>query len=141
MAHAPLPDNLLSRLHRTAQQDGLSLTRLFEKMLDAYLATRQQSETVDAIDSPKSAYAAQSLDPLYAEAAAFLKLHPSLLENYPNHYVAIYQGQLIDHDVNKLALYERIEETYPSEFVLMRPVQAQPEREFHFHSLRYIERI
>lgn len=81
------------------------------------------------------------LDSLDAENIAFQQLHASLLERYANQYVAIYQGKLIDHDRDKLALFQRIEEHYPNEFVLMRPVQEQPEREFYFRSPRYIERV
>lgn len=141
MAHIPLPENLLARLRRTAQQDGLTLPRLFERMLDAYQHAKNQAENRETAKGQEPEAETDSLDPIAAEATAFLKMHPSLVENYLNQYVAIYQGKLIDHDVNKLALYDRIEETHPNNFVLMRPVQAQPEREFYFRSPRYIERI
>lgn len=81
------------------------------------------------------------MDPLDAEILQFQQLHASLMKLYLNQYVAIYQGQLVDHDGDKLALFQRIEETYPNEFVLMRPVREQPEREFYFRSPRYIERV
>lgn len=81
------------------------------------------------------------MDSLDAEIVTFQQLHRSLVKLHANQYVAIYQGQLIDYDVDKLALLQRIEENYPNEFVLMRPVQEQPEREFYFRSPRYIERV
>lgn len=140
MAHIPLPDNLLSRLRHAAQQEGLSLTRLFEQMLELYLENHQRHEASEPVDD--AAIKNQSLsDPMHAEVAAFRRLHPELLENYPNQYVAMYQGQLVDHDADKLALYRRIEAAYPNDFVLMRPVLEQPEREFYLRSPRYIERI
>ena len=137
MAHIPLPNTLLSRLRQAAERDGLSLTRLFEKMLDVYLAHNNGAKTVGTLDN----HSAQSTDTIDAEANAFLELHPTLLQNYRGHYVAIYQGQLVDHDTNKLALYARIEAKYPDDFVLMRRVEEQPEREIHFRSPRHIERI
>lgn len=139
MAHIPLPDSLLSKLRRTAQNEGLSLTRLFEKMLDFYLESHQAREARkpnnNIVESPHA-----SSDPIYAEVAAFQNLHPELLKNYPNQYVAIYQGRLIDHDADKLALFKRIDATHPNQFVLMRPVLIHPEREFHLRSPRHIER-
>lgn len=140
MAHVPLPENLLSRLRRTAQQDGLSLTRLFEAMLELYLKDRHQPEQAENDDQDSSIHANSTPDPMQAEIEAFTELHSTLWQNYPNQYVAIYQGKLIDHDPNKLSLFERIEKSHPNEFVLMRPVQQQPTREFHFRSPRYIER-
>lgn len=141
MAQIPLPDKLLVQLRRTAQQDGLSLPRLFEKMLDAYLVSHRQVESQSSTGVPESIPEAALSDPIDREIAAFFELHPSLVNRYPGHYVAIYQGQLIDHDADKLALFTRIEEAYPDEFVLLRPVQEQPEREFYFRSPRYIERV
>lgn len=136
MAHIPLPDNLLSRLRHAAQQEGLSLTRFFEQMLDLYLENHQRRENFEPVDDAavKSRFLS---DPLHAEVDAFRRLHPELLESYLNQYVAIFQGKLVDHDADKLALYKRIEVAYPNDFVLMRPVLEQPEREFYFRSPRY----
>jgi hypothetical protein len=139
MAQIPLPDNLLARLRRTAQQDGLSLPRLFEKMLDAYLMNRSQASLENLNDTVESLSTTESSDPLQREIAAFMQLHAWLLEHYANQYVAIYQGKLVDHDADKLALWERIENAHPNEFVLMRPVRQQPERKFYFRSPQYVE--
>ncbi|HRW03847.1 MAG TPA: DUF5678 domain-containing protein [Caldilineaceae bacterium] len=137
MAQIPLPDALLARLRQVAQQDELSLPLLFEQMLDLYLHNRVQGKERDDFDVVEK----DRFDPIDREVAAYEALHASLLKRYANQYVAIYQGKLIDHDSNKLALFQRIEEKYPNEFVLMRPVQEQPEREFYFRSPRYIERV
>ncbi len=141
MAQIPLPDNLLARLRRTAQQDGLSLPLLFEQMLDAYLRSRQQHKPENGADRIDDPQAAEMPDPMQREIAAFRQLHAALLKRYRGEYVAIYQGQLIDHDSDQLALLDRIEKAYPNDFVLIRPVQEQPEREFYFRSPRYIERM
>lgn len=139
MSQIPIPDKLLLRLRQTAQQDGLSLARLFEKMLEVYLRSRLQNE--NALNRTEDVQNADSADPIDTEIAAFRELHPVLLKRYPNQYVAIYQGKLVDHDANKIALLDRIEMSYPKEFVLVRPIHKEPEREFYFRSPRYIERI
>ena len=141
MAQIPLPDSLLARLRQTAQKDGLSLPLLFEHMLDAYLRSRQPSKLKNGVDLANDPQTSEMPDPIEREIAAFRQLHASLLKRYRGDYVAIYQGQLVDHDSDKVALLERIDAAYPDEFVLMRPVQEQLEREFYFRSPRYIERI
>lgn len=70
------------------------------------------------------------------ERDAYLALHSELWQQYPHEYVAIYQGHLIDHDKNKLALFQRINEHYPDEFVLIRQVEIEPEKVYQFHSTR-----
>lgn len=59
------------------------------------------------------------------EVAAFEKLHTTLVERYLGEYVAIHQGQVIDHDNNQIALVDRVECTYPNTVVLIRQVQQQ----------------
>lgn len=77
-------------------------------------------------------------DPLVErEREAYVSLHPVLLDKHADEYVAIYQGQLVDHDSDKLALFERIDVRFPEEFVLIRKVEAEPEKVYTFHSTRF----
>lgn len=71
------------------------------------------------------------------EIAAFHELHPTLLQQYPGEFVAIQDRNVVDHDVEKLTLYERIHNSYPQQFVLMRRVEDEPEPELHFRSTRF----
>ncbi|MEM7537723.1 MAG: DUF5678 domain-containing protein [Chloroflexota bacterium] len=73
------------------------------------------------------------------ERDAYIKIHPTLLKEYFGEHVAIYNGELVDHDTDYSALFKRVDEKYPDEFVLMRPVEEKPEREFHFRSIRFVE--
>jgi len=68
------------------------------------------------------------------ERNAYLALHSELWQKHPHEYVAIYQGQLIDHDKNKLALIHRVNEQYPDDFVLVRQVEMTPEIVYQFHN-------
>lgn len=58
------------------------------------------------------------------EREAFLALHPTLLLQYPNEYVAIHHGQLVDHDEDGLALTLRVYQRFPDEFVWIAPLKA-----------------
>ena len=49
-------------------------------------------------------------------------MHRRLWSQYPGHHVAIYKGQLVDHDEDGIALSRRIYAGYPEEFVLVKKV-------------------
>ncbi len=71
------------------------------------------------------------------ELDAFRVMHADLLAKYPNEYVAIHQGQLIDHDTDQLALFLRIDEQYPDVPVLIKQVSPEPEEVYTFLSPRF----
>lgn len=70
------------------------------------------------------------------EKAAFLAMHARLAEGYEGQYVAIFQGQLIDHDQDVLALAGRIERDYSGDVVLITKVVDQADRVLQFRSPR-----
>ena len=71
------------------------------------------------------------------EKEAFRQLHAALLEKYAGEYVAISGEKLVDHDVDRAALFTRIEKQYPNRFVLIRPVRQKPEIVYRHRSLRW----
>lgn len=71
------------------------------------------------------------------EIAAFHRLHSWLLANFANEYAAIYQGELVDHDPDMTALLQRIDQRFPDEFVLMRPVLKEPDVVYQHRSVRW----
>ncbi|MEM7535393.1 MAG: hypothetical protein AAF639_24660 [Chloroflexota bacterium] len=56
------------------------------------------------------------------EAKAYAQMHPELLLKYPRQYVAIHQGELVDRDTDKIALYRRLAEQYGDTPLLVRQV-------------------
>lgn len=70
------------------------------------------------------------------ETAAFRHLHPSLIEEFAGHYVAILDGKLVDHDTDSVALLRRVRENHPDRTVLRRKVEPAPEVTLHFRSPR-----
>ena len=72
------------------------------------------------------------------EEAAYLVMHEELLAHYMNAYVAIHQGQLIDHDQDEIALLRRLDANYPDEIVLMRQVTPEPEPVLQLRSPRFV---
>jgi hypothetical protein len=65
-------------------------------------------------------------------------MHPELIEQYNGQYVAIWQGQLVGHDPDELALLRRIEADYGDEVVLLKQVRPLPEPILQMHSPRLV---
>ena len=70
------------------------------------------------------------------EIAAYQKMHSDLVKTYLGEYVAIYQGELVDHDADPVALHERITTNYPDKVVLSRKVQKDADPVLHMRSPR-----
>lgn len=73
------------------------------------------------------------------EENAFRAMHAELRAAYPDQYVAVYRGQVVDHDPDQLALFRRVEERYPDAPVLIRQVTPEPEEVYTFRSPRVDE--
>jgi hypothetical protein len=119
-----LTDELYQRIARVATKRNQAIEVAIIEQLDQSLTQSFPSEFQLAGDEAEQ------------EVAAFHALHPRLRKEFPGHYVAIKDGKLIDHDPDRLLLFARIDEKYPDEFVLMRPVEERVDREFHFRSPR-----
>lgn len=72
------------------------------------------------------------------EVEAYKRLHPQLVQRYLGEYVAIFQGQLVDHDLDPIKLLHRIQARLPDQVVLRRKVEKQPETVLQFRSPRII---
>lgn len=72
------------------------------------------------------------------EEAAYQTMYDELKTKYAGEYVAIFNGQLIDHDLDELALLRRLDAQYPDDIVLMRKVSAEPEPDLRMRSPRLI---
>ncbi|MEZ4863399.1 MAG: hypothetical protein R3C14_18925 [Caldilineaceae bacterium] len=75
-------------------------------------------------------------DRLDREIIAFETMKADLLAHYLGEYVAIFQGAVIDHDLDKAALLNRLAQSYPDEVVLVRQVRRTPRPPFRLRSPR-----
>ena len=74
-----------------------------------------------------------------AEKAAYLRLYSELKAQYAGQYVAIHGGQLVDHDVDYGALFERVDDRFPDSFVWLTRVEDEPIGTLSFRSPRFVE--
>lgn len=72
------------------------------------------------------------------ERSAYLRLYPQLQKTHAGDHVAIYGGQLVDFDTDEAALFARIDDKYPDEFVWLARVDDPPEREIKLRSPRFV---
>lgn len=132
-----------------AMQITLTISeRLYERA--SRLAQLRQQEVADAIadylndhlpateiDIPATAIQTLNTLRLEQEKIAYIKLHPLLKEKYLGQHVAIYQGELIDHDRDYGMLYERIRQQYPREVIWLATVKEEPIETIHVRSPRF----
>ena len=119
-----IPDEMYQRVQRIA--------RLREQeVADVLLESIVLDEAEQAIGEEDTVVA--------REEAAFNRLHPMLRDKYLGQYVAIYQGELLDHDVDQVALYLRVKGQHPGEFIWIAPVGEEPEETYILRSPHFVE--
>jgi hypothetical protein len=70
------------------------------------------------------------------EVEAFKLLHPQLVKQYKGQYVAVFHGQVVDHDDDPVELHYRVKSQFPGETVLHRKVEDDPDPILRFRSPR-----
>jgi hypothetical protein len=73
------------------------------------------------------------------EVEAYKKMRSQLVSQFAGQFVAIHDGQLVDHDADKDALFFRIKKNFPNEIVLQRQVLENPDPVIHFRSPRFLQ--
>ena len=66
-------------------------------------------------------YISPEREAMLREARSFESQREQLAKQYPGEYVALFQGRVVDHDRDRIALLHRVEKSYPDKFVLIRP--------------------
>jgi len=61
-----------------------------------------------------------------SETKTFWLIHEDLLRTYPNQYIALYQGAVVDHDQELAPLEKRVREHFGLLPVLIAPVTSPP---------------
>ncbi len=120
----------------------LDKVRLLEYLapLIARSAPASNSVRADAGSSKRDNGSSFSVHPdreaMQKEIAAYLQLHPQLVSTFLGQYVAVYEGQVVDHDTDPAALHKRIKANFPNKVVLSRKVTTDPEPILHMRSPR-----
>jgi hypothetical protein len=123
----------LQRLPDSQKQEVLD----FVEFLEAKSVTSVE-EQGDKTAVSRALYVNPDRRAMLQEQAAFQAMLPDLLTRYKDQYVAVYQGQVIDHDADQVALIERLNQSHPEMIVLVKKVATEPERVLRMRSPRLI---
>ncbi len=106
----PLAPELTESLESAALQSQRSVNELIQEAVRHYLAARWRTQ-------------------LEQEITAYEAMHAELWRDLPGMWVAIHDGELVDQDRDKAALYRRTCDRFGGIPVLMREVKAEPTEE------------
>ena len=73
-----------------------------------------------------------------AETEAFEQQKEMLLAQFPEQYVAVHEGQVIDHDSDLRTLQIRVFASVGRVPVLLKKVSTKPEKDLVFRSTRFV---
>ncbi len=118
----------------------LSVPEDIYREIERVAAETQRNVAAVALDTISLAFSPYPIHPdralMQKEIAAYRSLHPELAQSHLGHFVAIYQGQLVDADPDPVALHQRISTRYPGKVVLSRKVQVEADPVLQMRSPR-----
>ena len=124
-----LDEHTMQRLRHAASLRQESLAQVAQAVLHTY------AERVD-----NGSEYASDIEATHArireEAALWRTLPEPERQQYGTDYVAVWQGRVIDHDADRVALLRRVRASVGAEPVLITPADAQAPREFQYVGLR-----
>jgi hypothetical protein len=118
-----IPDNVYQQAEQVAQTSNRPVTEVLAETLVSAFPPLDVNSNREAMQR---------------EVAAFEIMHSDLWKQYAHQYVAIFQKKVIDHDIDELALVERIDKKYPEAVVLIRQVLPQLPKALVFRSPRLV---
>ncbi|HRQ41375.1 MAG TPA: DUF5678 domain-containing protein [Chloroflexota bacterium] len=109
-----LPPELLKTIERQASANEKSVSEYVVSLLNERIPTLPEENQADSFNR---------------EVAAFAHLKPMLLNQYGGEFVAIYQGQVIGHGEDEVALFRQVLAQYgPVSCYIEKVVPETPRR-------------
>ncbi len=130
--YVAIPDSIYQRARQLALARNQPVTDVLTDVLDEALPLDAETADTELISTEDEEAADREME-------AYIAMHPLLKENFLGMHVAIYKGQLIDYDQSYEALYKRIDEQFPDEFVWLATVEEEPMRTLVFRSPRLLK--
>jgi hypothetical protein len=117
MAQLVLRPDLASAVEKLASEQGKNAEALLNEWIerDLFLARERR---------------------IFEESERFQAQHSALLPLYAGQYIAMRNGEVVDHDQTLAPLLQRVREKYGDEPILITPVTAEPIRTFTIRSPR-----
>ena len=99
--------SLVEEVQRVTEQEGLDMASFLAEAVRRHLATYRQKR-------------------IAVETEAWYRLPVAERNKYQGKYVAVYQGQVVDSDPDRLALYYRVREQFGRQTILITKGGDQP---------------
>lgn len=106
MIDLSLPDKLVEDIRLSAESEGIPVADWLENAIrhSRYMTQRGV---------------------VSAEAEAWRAAPPEVRDQYQGEYVAVLRGEVVDHDVDRVALYQRVDSRYGNIPVLITPAEGR----------------
>ena len=134
-------DRPLAELVQALPPNAQATVRDFVEYLLAKHEQSVESDVVSGEDKDGASPGDPRRQAMLREIEAYHRLHPELSKKYKGQHVAIFHGQLVDHDLDAEALLERTMTRFPDQVVLQRKVENTPEIVLRFRSPRLISAL
>lgn len=120
-----LSTDLHSRARQIAAHRHTTLSEVVRVALENYLEETEPAETVaqEMFENPDD-------EKMRREKAVFAAQQPALQRLYPEEFVAIHEGRVIDHDPHLVTLHRRVVQVVGAMPVLLKHVDEPVNREF-----------
>jgi len=100
--------HLVQQAQQWAQETGQPVEQVVETAIQSYFDELEKAA-------------------IHAETQAFWSRYEELLQAYAGQHIAMYGGDVIDHDADVAQLQKRVRAQYGSRFVLIAPVPQRRE--------------
>lgn len=130
-----LSETTYTTLRQAAQRRSQPIEDLVEDALEAFLQPSTSFEQ-DAGNGSSARTNDWRRAKIHTEAEAWRSLSTAVHRSYGENFVAVHNGQVVDHDRDRLTLYRRIRERFEGIPVLITPASASSPREFQLLSPR-----
>ena len=121
MANVELRESaLVYQLEQLAEQTAQPVEKVLETAVATYLDELERAG-------------------IHAETQAFWDMQEELVKLYLGHFVAIYHGEVVDHDLNVSLLEQRVRKRFGLLPVLIAPVKSQIKDEIRWRGGRVEE--
>lgn len=122
MVHVALSDHTVERLQQMAVKRHVAVKDVLEEAVEFYLIHAPEDEYDEEFEIWEQTQ--QRL--IAAEMQHYLRQHEQLLTRYRGQYIAMYQGEVVDHDTDEVALSRRVRTRYGETTLLITPVLPEP---------------
>ena len=130
-----LSETTYTTLRRAAERRSQPLEGVVKDALNAFLQASTVSE-----EGAGNGSSARTSDwrraKIHTEAEAWRSLPAAVRHSYGEDFVAVHNGQVVDHDRDRLSLYRRIRTRFDDVPVLITPAGSAAPREFQLLSPR-----